>query len=38
MIHYTYGGPWFKQTQDHPHADVWYAACEKMHAVQHKVA
>ena len=26
LIHYTDGGPWFKEYEDHPHADVWYAA------------
>jgi lipopolysaccharide biosynthesis glycosyltransferase len=25
LIHYTNGGPWFKEYEDHPHADVWYA-------------
>ena len=32
LIHYTNGGPWFEQYQDHPHADVWYAARDEMHA------
>ncbi len=23
LIHYTNGGPWFKEYQDHPHAAIW---------------
>jgi lipopolysaccharide biosynthesis glycosyltransferase len=26
LIHYTNGGPWFKDYENHPHADVWYEA------------
>lgn len=32
LIHYTDGGPWFEQYANHPHADVWYAARERMRA------
>ena len=32
LIHYTNGGPWFEQYKDHPHADVWYAMRDEMHA------
>lgn len=32
LIHYTNGGPWFDDYRNHPHADVWYAAREEMHA------
>lgn len=24
LIHYTNGGPWFEEYEDHPHAGVWY--------------
>ena len=30
LIHYTNGGPWFDEYQDHPHADVWYTARNEM--------
>jgi len=30
LIHYTNGGPWFKDYEDHAHADVWYAARDEM--------
>jgi lipopolysaccharide biosynthesis glycosyltransferase len=30
LIHYTNGGPWFREYEDHPHADVWFAAREEM--------
>jgi hypothetical protein len=26
LTHYTSGGPWFAECQDHPHADVWLRA------------
>lgn len=32
LIHYTNGGPWFKEYEDHVHADVWYAARDLMHS------
>lgn len=32
LIHYTNGGPWFEQYQDHPHADVWYALRDEWRA------
>jgi lipopolysaccharide biosynthesis glycosyltransferase len=32
LIHYTNGGPWFEEYEDHPHADVWYASRDEMHA------
>ncbi len=38
LIHYTNGGPWFEQYQDHPQADVWYAARDEMHADRRKEA
>ncbi len=24
LIHYTNGGPWFKEYENHPHAGIWY--------------
>lgn len=24
LIHYTNGGPWFEEYEDHPHAGIWY--------------
>jgi lipopolysaccharide biosynthesis glycosyltransferase len=30
LIHYTNGGPWFKDYENHPHAGVWYAARQEM--------
>lgn len=30
LIHYTEGGPWFKEYENHPHADVWYKEKEEM--------
>jgi lipopolysaccharide biosynthesis glycosyltransferase len=30
LIHYTNGGPWFKDYENHPHAGVWYNAREEM--------
>lgn len=32
LIHYTNGGPWFKDYENHPHADVWYAARNELRA------
>jgi hypothetical protein len=34
LIHYTNGGPWFDEYQDHEHADVWFAARDEMKAAQ----
>lgn len=34
LIHYTNGGPWFEQYQDHPHAGVWYQMRDEMRARQ----
>lgn len=34
LIHYTNGGPWFEQYQNHPHADVWYRYRQEMLASQ----
>jgi hypothetical protein len=34
LIHWTSGGPWFEQTKDCPHADVWLAARDEMRAAQ----
>jgi hypothetical protein len=30
LIHYTNGGPWFEQYQDHPHAPIWYKYRDEM--------
>ena len=30
LIHYTNGGPWFEQYQDHPHAGIWYKYRDEM--------
>lgn len=30
LIHYTNGGPWFKEYEHHVHADVWFKAHNKM--------
>ena len=30
LIHYTNGGPWFKEYENHQHADVWYAARDQL--------
>jgi lipopolysaccharide biosynthesis glycosyltransferase len=30
LIHYTNGGPWFKEYENHPYAGPWYAAREEM--------
>ena len=38
LIHYTNGGPWFEAYENHPHADVWYAARDAMRAAQSKRA
>ena len=38
LLHYTNGGPWFEEYENHPHADVWYAARERMLQDQHKAA
>jgi lipopolysaccharide biosynthesis glycosyltransferase len=32
LIHWTSGGPWFEQTKDCPHADVWLAARDEWRA------
>ena len=34
LLHYTNGGPWFEDYQDHPHADVWFAERDRMRASQ----
>ena len=31
LIHYTNGGPWFEQYENHEHAGVWYAMRDEMH-------
>lgn len=38
LIHYTNGGPWFKEYEDHPHADVWYAARDEWRQGQSRAA
>ena len=30
LIHYTNGGPWFEQYENHPHANVWRQARDEM--------
>ena len=30
LIHYTNGGPWFEQYQNHPHASIWYKYRDEM--------
>ncbi|HZZ74232.1 MAG TPA: glycosyltransferase [Pirellulales bacterium] len=30
LIHYTNGGPWFEQYQNHPHAGIWYRYRDEM--------
>ncbi|HZZ26849.1 MAG TPA: glycosyltransferase [Pirellulales bacterium] len=32
LIHWTSGGPWFEQTRNCPHADVWLQARDEMRA------
>jgi lipopolysaccharide biosynthesis glycosyltransferase len=32
LIHYTNGGPWFKEYLDHPHADIWFKYRDEMRA------
>jgi hypothetical protein len=32
LIHWTSGGPWFEQTKNCPHADVWLKARDEMRA------
>jgi lipopolysaccharide biosynthesis glycosyltransferase len=34
LIHWTSGGPWFEQTKNCPHADVWLAARDEMRAAK----
>jgi hypothetical protein len=34
LIHWTSGGPWFEQTRNCPHADVWLAAREEARTAQ----
>jgi len=34
LIHWTSGGPWFEQTRNCPHADVWLKARDEMLAAQ----
>ncbi len=38
LIHYTNGGPWFKDYEGHPHADVWYEARAQFRAQQGRPA
>lgn len=38
LIHYTNGGPWFKEFEDHPHADVWNIARNEYSAASTKAA
>ncbi len=38
LLHYTNGGPWFKEYENHPHADVWYAARQRMRDDQQQAA
>ncbi len=34
LIHYTNGGPWYKEYEDHPHAGIWFAYRDEMRARQ----
>lgn len=34
LIHYTNGGPWFEQYQDHPHAAIWYKYRDELRKTQ----
>ena len=34
LIHYTNGGPWFEEYEDHSHADVWFRYRDEMRAQQ----
>ena len=34
LIHYTNGGPWYEEYQDHLHAGVWYTARNEMNMAQ----
>jgi len=38
LIHYTNGGPWFTEYENHPHADVWYQARDEVRATQRRAA
>ena len=38
LIHYTNGGPWFKDYENHPHAQVWYEARDEAAAMKRKSA
>ena len=38
LIHYTNGGPWYEDYQDHPHADVWFQARDEMQQATRKSA
>ncbi len=38
LIHYTGGGPWYKEYEDHPHADVWYQARNEMRTSANRIA
>ena len=38
LIHYTNGGPWFKEFEDHPHADVWNSARNEYSAASKEAA
>ncbi len=33
LIHYTNGGPWFKDYENHPHAGVWTTARDEMRSL-----
>lgn len=37
LIHYTNGGPWFEQYQDHVHADIWYQYRDEMQTAQKRI-
>lgn len=38
LIHYTNGGPWFVDYEDHPHADVWRQYRDEMRAARSAIA